>query len=75
MTNITDKQRAHWPQKMCQFEHNAHMGRLGMSEKCIITILGSFTTTAEAKQICVRIEQDLRLLKDALKTRVNFDDL
>lgn len=49
--------------------HNRLMGYATMSERQMLEILNSDTTTDEAKDIAADILARLRQLKDALKTR------
>jgi hypothetical protein len=60
-------------QRMCQHEHNGHMGRARMIEMCLNSIITSRTTTKETKELCEAILLDISYIRRKLKFRVNAD--
>lgn len=61
-----------WKRKRdARWRHNALMGSCRMAELFAIAVLNSSTCTKEAKEIAVRLEHDLTLMKEALKQRID----
>lgn len=58
-----------WHARQERWRHNSFLGHARMMRMQCIAILSSKTTTDEAKQIAVRIEQDAELLAEALRIR------
>ena len=57
--------------RMRAFQHNSYTGFVCMSERQMIQILHADTTTHEAKDTAASILDQLRELKEQLKTRVD----
>jgi hypothetical protein len=74
MTRRGDKLDPRSPQfaaRQARWGHNALFGHLARAKILVMLVLQRESTTPEAKQIAVRIEQDLEFLETALKTRID----